>query len=190
MALQKEKLPILFYFYFFPESFGIAGADHFAARKLRLRGALNLVDCSTLISSCQHSDQTDKWRGSGFPISHQMWTISSVSVTLWDSSPLTNLEVSSPIFLYLFPPTLQRLLFEVCFNPSPLNWQTSQFFPTWNRPPCLNGGGKVFAFSLCQEPGTVLFASFTQEPFKVNSFANKESAIQKGETNPPRSHSL
>ena len=52
------------------------------------------------------------------------------------------------------------------------------------------GGGKVFAFSLCQEPGTILFASFTQEPFKVNSFANKESAIQKEEINPPRSHIL
>lgn len=167
MALQKEKLPILFKFYFFPEPCGIVGADHFADGKLRLREVLNLVDCSTLISSsCQHSDQTDKWRGSGFSISDQMWTISSVLVTLWDSSPLTHLEVSSPIFLYLFPPTLQRLLLKFVLIQVHLTGKHQNFFQTEIAHLVLMGVGRFLPLACVKNQGLFYLLFSLKNPLR------------------------
>ena len=85
---------------------------------------------------------------------------------------------------------------EVCFNPSPLAGEHRHFFQTEIAHLGLMGVRRVLPSASVKNQGPFyLLLSFSQEPFKGNSFviphfAGKETVTQKGKAKHPRSHSL
>lgn len=100
---------------------------------------------------------------------------------------LLSLTLKFPVLRFCtLPPPLPRPVLRSLFSSKSTSWQTSNIISRW-----LSGSEKGFAFGLCQEPGTILFASVSlQEPFKGNSLVIPQTATQKSKATHPRSHSL